>query len=166
MSKSTRKPVSVKRTLKVVKPVDADGHGHIWIIQIRGSRVEHDSYLLQTFPAFDGSAVGVRVEHLLEETVYNCCVASDRTKSTCECLGFLHHRHCKHVDCLHARWTWAGCRCRSPTGRRPTPSRPSGFPAGKPSSRESHHGARTPLSCDHQHHRPGDSDHEARTPSP
>jgi hypothetical protein len=101
MSKQ-RKPVEVKRVLRVLAPIDAQGEGHVSITVTRGNKLELDFYELQTFPAYDGSVIGVTVVNRYDPNTYHCAIASDRAKSTCDCKGFLRWSKCKHVDALHA----------------------------------------------------------------
>jgi hypothetical protein len=67
------------------------------------TKEEHFAYWLRSIP---GSPNGFRLEKVNpapeegEPDHYD--VLLDGTRSTCECKGFLHYGHCKHVDSLRA----------------------------------------------------------------
>ncbi len=110
MSKSTtvrrRKPVH--RSLKIIRPIQPDGSGAIRITA--GKVIE--SYAVQTYPAFDGTCIGVAMRKH-DGTVYDVCLAAAAADTTCDCLGHTQHRRCKHVDALQAL---------SASGRLPLPA--------------------------------------------
>lgn len=56
------------------------------------------AYLITEIPADFGR--GFTMEKLTDGTVYH--VNLDGERSTCECKGFLRHRHCKHANGLAA----------------------------------------------------------------
>lgn len=95
----TTPPANVTRLLRIAKPVDAQGHGLLKITQVRGSKAECDCYAIQTFPAYDGTVVGVEVRNVCDDTTYHCCVGS-RKEETCSCKGYTYVGRCKHVDAL------------------------------------------------------------------
>jgi len=68
MSKTTLPRPEVKRILSITKPIDPTGNGLIRITMITGHRAEVDCYGLTVFPAYDGSAVGVEVRNLIDQT--------------------------------------------------------------------------------------------------
>ncbi len=90
----TKKPTV--RTYKILSPIQADGTGSIRITC--GKCVEE--YAVTTFPAYDGTATGVSLTKNDGKT-YNVALGTLRS-TACECLGYLRHSHCKHIDCLSA----------------------------------------------------------------
>jgi len=67
---------------------------------ITGHRADLDCYGLTVFAAYDGSAVGVEVRNLIDQTVYHVCLATPPAATSCDCKGFTRWHHCKHVDAL------------------------------------------------------------------
>lgn len=96
--KTTQPKVEVKRFMKLINEVDAQGFGLLKITQVRGSKAECDIYRLQTFVAYQ-DLVGVVVTNICDDTRYECCVGS-RAEETCSCPGHTYGGKCKHVDAL------------------------------------------------------------------
>ncbi len=67
------------------------------------TKEEHFAYWLRAIP---GTASGFRFEKVnpasAEGEPDHYDVLLDGERSTCECKGFLHYGHCKHVDSLRA----------------------------------------------------------------
>ena len=99
-ARSRRKP---ERRIRLLKPI-LDGMGAVQIF-IDG---EAHNYLILPIPSDFGAAFRLIKQELLpvepgvwelEDTAcYN--VNLNGPQSTCECLGFLQHGHCKHVEGL------------------------------------------------------------------
>jgi hypothetical protein len=99
-TRSRRKP---ERRIRLVRPVTA-GAGAL-LITVDG---EHHTYLVSPVPSDFGSAfLLTKQEHVpidpgvweLRDTArYH--VNLDGERSSCECLGFTKHGHCKHVEGL------------------------------------------------------------------
>jgi hypothetical protein len=95
---ATRTKSVVKRTYRVLSPIQADGTGSI---RIRCGKVV-EVYDLTVFPAYDGTATGVCLTKI-DGTRYEACLSSDPTERNCSCPGHQYHRQgkpCKHLDCL------------------------------------------------------------------
>ena len=99
-TRSRRKP---ERRIRLIKPVQ-DGMGAIQIT-IGG---EPHNYLIYPLRSDFGAAFRLIKQELvpqeegfyeLEDTArYNVCLDGER--SSCECIGFSKHGHCKHVSGL------------------------------------------------------------------
>ena len=99
-ARSRRKP---ERRIRLVKPIQ-DGMGALQIT-IGG---EPHNYLIYTLRSDFGSAFRLIKQELvpqeegffeLEDVArYNVCLNGQQ--STCECIGFSKHGHCKHVSGL------------------------------------------------------------------
>jgi len=98
MSKTIRTKAPVKRTYKILQPVQADGTGSI---RITCGKV-FEVYDLTVYPAYDGTATGVYLTKT-DGTRYEACLSADRENKSCSCPGHTYHREgkpCKHIDCL------------------------------------------------------------------
>jgi hypothetical protein len=101
----TRKRVKPERRIRIIKPIQ-DGIGAIQIV-IGG---EPHNYLVRALASDFGRAFNLIKQEVVpvepgvweEQTTasYNVCL--DGARSTCDCLGFLKHHHCKHVEGLAA----------------------------------------------------------------
>jgi hypothetical protein len=91
-----RKPRPERRIRLELRPEpDALGVVRIWIGK------EYSDYFLTLLPSDFGR--GFKVEKIgLHATEPGYAVNIDGEKRSCECKGFLRHRHCKHADGLAA----------------------------------------------------------------
>jgi hypothetical protein len=99
----SRKRVKPERRIRLIKPVQ-DGRGAVQIT-VGG---EPHNYLIFPLPSDFGSAFRLIKQELVPQTEgfyelqdtarYHVCLNDQQ--STCECLGFLRHNHCKHVEGL------------------------------------------------------------------
>lgn len=104
-STTSRKRVKPERRIRLLHPISDKSAG---IIAITVGKDEH-VYAVRPIAADFGIAYrlikGELVEEPDEQTLrlrdaahYDVCL--NGPQSTCECKGFLHHGHCKHVDGL------------------------------------------------------------------
>ena len=99
----SRKRVKPERRIRLVKPIQ-DGMGALQI-SIGG---EPHNYLILPLPSAFGSAFRLIKQELVPQTegyyelkdTARYHVNLNGQQSTCECLGFLKHNHCKHVEGL------------------------------------------------------------------
>jgi hypothetical protein len=99
----SRKRVKPERRIRLIKPVQ-NGSGAMQIV-IDG---EPHNYLILSLKSDFGTAFRLIKQELLpidpgvwelhDTARYNVCVNGEQ--STCECVGFLRHNHCKHVSGL------------------------------------------------------------------
>ena len=103
---------NVQRFVRLLEPFDADGRNAvIRILETSGVRVKReqvDEYFLDRVPSDFGEA------YLLEKREYhpdpeadsryhvNMATAPEEGSHSCECLGFLKHGHCRHIESLSA----------------------------------------------------------------
>ena len=101
----SRPRVKPERRIRVLHPISAESAGVIAITVGKDENV----YAVRPLPSDFGTAFrlikGELVEEPDEQTLrlrdagqYDVCL--NGAHSTCECKGFLHHGHCKHVDGL------------------------------------------------------------------
>src|SRR4051812_30288856 len=95
MANTTHKPrPKPARTVELILRPDA-GPGAVAIAMGRTEA----TYLVTPIPSDFGRAFRLeKLVHFGEASTYD--VLLDGERSTCECRGFMHHRHCKHVDTL------------------------------------------------------------------
>jgi hypothetical protein len=74
-----------------------DGTGSFGVVTIATERKQAD-YFLEPISSDFGVAYTLREVGHVEQ--YHVCLHG--RQSSCECLGFLHTGHCKHVDGLNA----------------------------------------------------------------
>lgn len=91
MTKTTREP---GRTIRLLRPPGADGPG---IFRIT-SRKKDTYYVFQEIPCEIGGR-GFAVHRLGLGTLYHTRVGAPGDRS-CECMGFMAHNQCKHVQGL------------------------------------------------------------------
>lgn len=85
-----------KRTIALVRPIDRRGVG---VIRMRtGKKIEH--YTFREIPCEIGGR-GFALHKTGVGNLYHVRVGSP-AETSCECLGFLAHGHCKHIDGLTA----------------------------------------------------------------
>lgn len=106
MSTATKSRPRVKpeRRIRVLKPISDNSAGVLAITIGKDEGV----YAIRPIPADFGVAFRLIKGELVEEPdntlrlrdagQYDVCL--NGPQSTCECKGFLHHGHCKHVDGL------------------------------------------------------------------
>src|SRR5437868_2184249 len=91
-----RKPrVKPVRTVRVSVPPSADNPFSIITI---AEGHKSDDYIVRPIASDWGTAFQVEKIFDPEQKVYR--VLLDGIRSSCECLGFTHHGHCRHVESL------------------------------------------------------------------
>ena len=91
------------RGVRLVQPVGPDGTGGaVYIAVSRGSRVTACEYDMDRVPSAWGEAYALTACRYYPEgdKTYHVCL--DPQGHSCECLGFLRHDRCKHVEALLA----------------------------------------------------------------
>ncbi len=94
--RKVRKPAV--RTARVKVPFSADC-GHAVVTLTVGKQA--DDYLIRRLPSDFGTAFAVEKVADPDGHSYAVCLNGNGT-GTCECLGYLRHGHCKHVEGLAA----------------------------------------------------------------
>ena len=99
-TRSRRKP---ERRIRLIKPIQ-DGMGALQIT-VGG---EPHNYLIYILRSDFGSAFRLIKQELVPQTEgfyeltdtarYNVCLSGEQ--SSCECLGYLKHGHCRHIEGL------------------------------------------------------------------
>jgi hypothetical protein len=87
-----------QRTIRVtVPPSDVNP---ACVVTIRGERGKDTDYHVCPIPSDFGTAYEVTKMFEADDAVYH--VTLDGNRSSCDCPGFCHHGHCKHVSGLSA----------------------------------------------------------------
>jgi hypothetical protein len=92
----TRTRTHPPRLIRLVKPPDDDGIG-VFTVTAK-SRTQF--YVFKEIACAIGGR-GFAVHRLGLADVYHARIGT-HAESTCECMGFLRHGHCKHVQALTA----------------------------------------------------------------
>jgi hypothetical protein len=87
---------SPERRIRLIRPPDADGVGVFAIFQDRQTAF----YTVREIPC-DVGGRGFEVHRLGLGSLYHVRVGEPR-ECSCECLGFLSHRRCRHILGLRA----------------------------------------------------------------
>jgi hypothetical protein len=83
------------RVIRLMRPLDSCGVGVFAIIDRKTA-----FYAFKEIPCEIGGR-GFALHRLGLGDLYHVCISSP-AESSCECLGFLRHGHCKHVQGLSA----------------------------------------------------------------
>src|SRR5262245_38597387 len=75
-------------------------HGLLTITETRGRKTTTTDYWIDRLPSDFGTAY--RLQKFFDQGGESYDVLLDGRQSSCECLGFQRHGHCKHVEGLQA----------------------------------------------------------------
>ncbi len=93
---SARRPrSSPARTIALFQPPRDGAPG---LLELRTGKADPTGYYLWPIPSDFGTAYRVEKYATQGGEVYDVCLAGEL--SSCECLGFLRHSHCKHIASL------------------------------------------------------------------
>jgi hypothetical protein len=98
-SKAKRPTRPPERTIRLIHPIEGTMPGHVVITVDKVSK----DYTLERFESPLGDAFRLTKCSPVEdgeESVYHILLS--REGHSCECLGFLHHDHCRHIAGLIA----------------------------------------------------------------
>jgi hypothetical protein len=95
-----RRPVKAKRQRTIRVTVPPSDVNPACVVTIRDERGKDTDYHVCPIPSDFGTAYEVTKMFEADDAVYH--VNLDGQRSSCDCLGFTHHGHCKHVSGLTA----------------------------------------------------------------
>jgi hypothetical protein len=94
------KPVKGKRQRTIRLTVEPSADNPSCVVTIKDERGRETDYHVRPIPSAFGSAFEVTKILAADDATYHVNLDGDR--SSCDCLGFTHHGHCKHAAGLVA----------------------------------------------------------------
>jgi hypothetical protein len=103
MKTTSNRKRQITRNIRIERPIDPTGRGAVRITTQEGQQEPCSVvYACTVFGADFGLGVYLTKEEGegTDESCQSYTVNLDGLTSTCECKGYLRHRHCKHVEGL------------------------------------------------------------------